>query len=267
MSQKINVVLLKDFALLGRKGELIEIESDYARSYLLPKGIVKQITDKNTANRLKKKQSNRNSVIQPSLSEQSKALLYTYNDPAASSDGRPILGKLPPMTFCVHFKHSQTRKMSWEWYPSYRLNRLPAGYKFVILNYKGHKYLATFHYLRQLLIRKVHSALIIDGSNLGWVQGKPAMDPIFDLYEYIADKSDKFFFPFIWTFDKSFKRKLSKTESRELSEFCAWSGTKIVDYADEEIFKQAKRFHTKYIFSQDHFKQYHTEYFTRITYR
>ena len=267
MSSKICVVLLKDFALLGRKGELLEIESDYARSYLLPKGIVKQVTDKNTVIRLKEKIKDQKKEKQTSLSETSKALLYKYNDPSAGSERQSVLGKLPPMKFRVHFKNSHTEKMSWEWYPAYKLNRLPAGYRFVSLTHKGRQYLGTFHYLQQLLIRRVHSPLIIDGSNLGWVKGKPAMDPIFDLYEYIADKSEKFFFPFIWAFDKSFKRKLPKTERRELTEFCAWSGTKVVDYADEEIFKLAKRYHTKYIFSQDHFKQYHTEYYTRITYR
>lgn len=262
----MSVLLLKDFALLGRQGELIDIESDYAKSYLLPNGIVKQVTDKQLAKRLKEKQKKRNKMIHTSLSEQSKALLYQYADPTGTVEKR-IMGKLPPMTFRIHFRYAETAKLSWEWYPSYRLNRLPAGYKYVILMYRGRKYLGTFHYLQQLLMRRVHSPLVIDGSNLGWVKGKPAMDPIFDLYDYIADKSDKFFFPFIWAFDKSFKRKLSKTEQKELNEFCSWSGTKIVDYADEEIFKLAKKYRTKYIFSQDHFKQYHTEYFTRITYR
>jgi len=267
MSSKISVVLLKDFALLGRKGELVEIEKDYARSYLLPKGIVKQITNNDIALRLKEKEKYRKQKKDSALSEQSKALLYKYNDPAAGNEGSSILGRLPPMSFKVHFRHAEAERMGWEWYPSHRLNRLPAGYKFVILLYKGRRYLGTFHYLQQLLFRRVHSPLIIDGSNLGWVKGRPAMDPIFDLYDYIADKSEKFFFPFIWAFDKSFRRKLTKTERRELSEFCTWSGTKIVDYADEEIFKLAKKHHTKYIFSQDHFRQYHTEYFTRITYR
>jgi len=267
MSSKISVLLLKDFALLGRKGELVDIESDYARSYLLPNGIVKQIKDKQLIERLKEKQQVQKKRGQSSLSEQSKALLYKYNDPTATAESHSILGKLPPMSFRIHFRHEKIEQMAWEWYPSHRLNRLPAGYKYVILIYKGRKYLGTFHYLQQLLMRRIHSPLIIDGSNLGWVKGKPAMDPIFDLYDYIADKSDKFFFPFIWAFDKSFRRKLSKTERRELTEFCTWSGTKIVDYADEEIFKLAKKFHTRYIFSQDHFRQYHTENFTRITYR
>lgn len=263
----MNVILLRDFALLGKKGDFVEIESDYANSYLIPEGIVKQITDKSMIMELKEKQKLRQKERQQALSEDSKALLYQYNDPAAVLENHPIMGKLPPMDFSVHLRHAQKQQMSWEWYPPHRLNRLPAGYKFVILQYKGTRYLGTFHYLQQLMIRKVHSPLIIDGSNLGWVKGKPAMDPIFDLYEYISDKSEKFFFPFFWAFDKSFKRKLSKTEGRELSEFCSWGGTKIVDYADVEIFKLAKKHRTKYIFSQDHFKQYHTEFFTRITYR
>ncbi|MFW6263815.1 MAG: hypothetical protein ACOC34_07275 [Thermotogota bacterium] len=267
MSTKMCVILLKDFALLGRKGELVEIERNYAHSYLLPEGIVKQITDRSVAKRLKEKQKDQHRKEQSTLSEQAKARLYRYNEPAATNEGCSIIGKLPPMTFRVHFNHSHMEKIAWEWYPSHRLNRLPAGYKYVILRYKGQKYLATFHFLQQLLLRRIHSPLIIDGSNLGWVKGRPAMDPIFDLYEYIADKSEKFFFPFIWAFDKSFRRKLSKTERRELNEFCTWSGTRIVDYADEEIFKLAKRYHTRYIFSQDHFRQYHTEYFTRISYR
>ncbi len=267
MSSKISVVLLKDFALRGMKRDLIYNDKDYANSYLLPQGIVKHIKDKQLIKHLKEKQQVQKRREQSGLSEHSKALLYKYNDPAVITEGNPILGKLPPMSFRVHFKNTDGGRMSWEWYPSHRLNRLPAGYKYVILLYKGRKYLGTFHYLQQLLMRKVHSPLIIDGSNLGWVKGRPAMDTIFDLYDYIADKSEKFFFPFVWAFDKSFKRKLSKTEKRELNEFCNWSGTIIVDYADEEIFKLAKRYHTRYIFSQDHFRQYHTEYFTRITYR
>jgi len=267
MSSTISVVLLKDFALLGRKGELVRVEKDYVHSYLLPHGIVKEITDQQVAKQIKEKQKARRTKIPKSMSEQSKALLYQYNDPTVITEGNPILGRLPPMNFYAYFRHSQREKMAWEWYPSHRLNRLPAGYKFVILIHKRRRYLGTFHYLQQFLMRRIHSALIIDGSNLGWVKGKPAMDPIFDLYDYIADKSEKFFFPFVWAFDQSFKRKLSKTEKRELSEFCTWTGAKIVDYADEEIFKLAKRYHTKYIFSQDHFKQYHTEHFIRITYR
>lgn len=267
MATRMNVVLLKDFALLGKKGEFVEIESDYAKSYLLPEGIAKQMNDMSMIELLKEKQKLRQKERQQTLSEASKALLYQYNDPVAAMENHPIIGKLPPMNFSVHFLHDQKHQMNWEWYPTHRLNKLPAGYKFVVLQYKGSRYLGTFLYLRQLMIKKVHSPLIVDGSNLGWVNGKPAMDPIFDLYEYIANKSEKFFFPFIWAFDKSFKRKLSKTESRELSEFCSWAGTKIVDYADVEIFKLAKKYRTKYIFSQDHFKQYHTDFFTRITYR
>jgi hypothetical protein len=97
--------------------------------------------------------------------------------------------------------------------------------------------------------------------------GRPAIDPIFYLYDYISDKSEKFFFPLIWAFDKSFRRKLTKTEKRELDEFCSWFGTTTVDYADKEIFKLAKIYKTHFIFSQDHFKEYHMEYFTRITFR
>jgi len=263
----IKIILLKDFALLGYKGEIVQVPQEYAHSYLFPSGVAADIQDSETVNELQEEFARENKLKDQKLSTEAKESLYRYNSPIDNTRDKRPLGKLPPMNFRVHFMNGTSEKMRWEWYPPHRLGRLPAGYKFVLLSFRGRRYLATFHYLQTLSLRKVHSALIVDGSNLGWSQGRPSMDPIFDLYEYICDKSEKFFFPFIWAFDRSFKRKLTKTEKKELVEFCSWSGTKIVDYADEEIFRMAKVYNTNYIFSQDHFNQYHTENYTRISYR
>src|SRR6056297_2593354 len=107
MSTKLSVILLKDFALLGKKGELIEIEKEYAQSYLLPKGIVKQITDRQTVNSLKNKQKERHRQAQKKLSESAKALLYQYNDPTARSDTRSVSGKMPPMSLRINLGYKR----------------------------------------------------------------------------------------------------------------------------------------------------------------
>lgn len=266
-SKMIKIILLKDFALLGYKGEIVQVQEEYAHSYLFPNGVATDTQDKKMVYELQEELEHKNKAKEYALSREAKEALYRYNAPSNGMGYKISLGKLPPMSFKVYFMNGRSEKIRWEWYPPHRLSKLPADYKFVLLFFKGRRYLATLHYLQTLTMRKVRSALIVDGSNLGWTQGRPSMDPIFDLYEYISNKSEKFFFPIIWAFDRSFKRKLTKTEKKELAEFCSWSGTKVVDYADEEIFRMAKVYNTGYIFSQDHFNQYHTENYTRISYR
>ncbi len=267
MATQIEIILLKDFSLLGKAGEVATVQLDYAKNYLFPNGIAKKIKAEDVEKIIYEKKRQKREE-QKKNSGTVKSSLYVFNNPDnAYVSKRNQLGRIPPLTFRIKMREDIREKISWKWYPTNRLNNLPAGDRYVIIHYRGKSYFSTYNYLQKLRLRNCHSPLIVDGSNLGWKDGKPATDPIFYLYDYIADKSEKFFFPLIWTFDKSFRRKLTKTEKRELKEFCSWSGTIIVDYADKEIFKLAKKYRTRFIFSMDHFKEYHTENFTRITFR
>lgn len=267
MAIQIEVLLLKNFSLLGKAGEVTKVQSDYAKNYLIPNGIAKRIgtTEAERLRSIKKKEEREQ---QKNISETAGKKLFVFNNPEnAYVSKRESIGRTLPFTFKIKMRNDHQETVRWKWYPTNRLNNLPAGDRYVLIQYRGKSYFATYNYLQKLRIRRCHSPLIVDGSNLGWTDGKPATDPVFYLYDYIADKSEKFFFPLIWAFDNSFRRKLTKTEKRELKEFCSWAGTTTVDYADKEIFQLAKKYGTRFIFSMDHFKEYHTEYFMRISFR
>jgi len=272
MPGKINVVLLKDFAVLGSEGDLASVNKGYAKRYLIPKGIVKIITEEEKEAIAKEKNIRKQKEEKAFLAENSsrfKAVnaLYVYNTSAKEGNKLPYIGHIPPMRFKIKSGRDRQETVAWKWYPTNRLANLPGDQRFVVVKYKKERFFCTFQYLKAMRMRRVSAPMIVDGSNLGWYSGQPSMDPIFYLYQYIAEESEQFFFPLIWAFDKSFKRKLTKTEKREFNEFKNWSGVRVVDYADTMIFKLAKRFNTKYIFSNDHFKEYHTEHFVRISFR
>ncbi len=265
MSTSIKIYLLKDFSILGENGSIVEVDLKYARNYLFPKKIAREAT---LSDIVEKKRSISIGKKENKLTLKGRGNLdkYLKNHSLSDTRGR-FIEKVPDFSNFFRNHESSREKFSWRWYEANRLSLLPYGPKYVTIKYRKNEYLATYTYLKALISRKTKSPIIVDGSNLGWYNGYPSLDSVFSLFGYLAVESNQFFFPIIWVFDNSFRRKLTEGEKRSFDEFKRWSGVKIVDYADKEIFRLAKIFGTKYLFSNDHFKEYHTDGFVRISMR
>jgi len=260
MASNIKVQLLRDFSVLGKRYAVIKVNKKYAHDYLIPKGIANEIL---TAHDLKEDESQQNTLSERNLSVtvfSKKSGVHTYI--ARRITERPPEEKL---RICIGI-NADPERISWEWLPANKLSFLPYGERYVIINFRKQKYLATFNYLKKLPVRKIKAPIVVDGSNLGWYKGFPEMESVFSLFSYLANDSAQFFFPVFWVFDRSFRRKLGDADKRVFDEFKNWAGVKIVDYADREIFRTARKVSTRFIFSNDHFKEFFKGDFFRISF-
>jgi len=258
MSSNVKVFLLRNFGVLGKKGKVVEVNGKYAKDFLYPNKIAREASVKDTddTNYLKEKRKDERISIERYLTRET-----------MQKGKRAYTGKIPEFNNFFKNAEGEKEKITWSWYPTNRLNLLPYGPRYVKIKYKKQEYTGTFVYLNSLLRRRVKASIIVDGSNLGWYNGYPSLDPIFSLYNYLARDSDQFFFPVIWVFDNSFRRKLTSGEKVSYDEFKSSDGVKTVNYADKEIFQMAKKYDTRYLFSNDHFKEYHMKGFVRISMR
>jgi len=67
----MKIILLEDVKSLGKKGDIVEVNTGYARNFLLPKKIGLEATDKNL-NELRLKKKNEARVAQGNLEEAQK---------------------------------------------------------------------------------------------------------------------------------------------------------------------------------------------------
>ncbi|HPE67736.1 MAG TPA: bL9 family ribosomal protein [Thermotogota bacterium] len=258
MSSHVSIYLLKDFPVLGKKGNVVRVPRKYANHFLVPRKIARKIEPGNTPPPPLPQELPAGRTPQQVLPSRKKSRDVSASFPT----------QLPPVSFPVSFRHGGEKEwVRWEWYPAHRLAYLPGGGRFVLIRFRKKTYFATFSYLQALVRRKIRAPLIVDGSNTGWVNGFPSLDPIFLVYDYIARDSEQFFFPLVWVFDTSFRRKLCPSERNTLDEFSRWWGVRVVGYADRMIFQMAREYGTRFLFSDDRFQEFFTEDYTRISFR
>jgi hypothetical protein len=168
MATQINIILLKNFSLLGKAGDITKVRSNYAKNYLFPKGIAEKI-ESDTAEKLKKnrKREKREEELKK-VSEFSKESLYVYNNPEnAFVSKNKLMGWMPPLSFRVRLGDEHREQISWRWYPTNRLNNLPAGDRYVVIKYRGKSYFGTFNYLQKLRIRNCYCGWLQSGMDCG----------------------------------------------------------------------------------------------------
>ncbi len=253
MSARVCVRLIKDFPVLGKEGTVHVVTKKYADQFLLPEEIA-IIVPVNTVFEPSPKPTQR---LRPLLK------LTDLLTDCQSVSRREL--KLPLMRFFLKTAPNlPIQSVSWEWVEPGRLRLLPHGNIYVKIDYAKRTYLATLEYLQSLSFRRVRKPVVVDGSNVGWLSGEPSVSGLFEVYYYIAKRSDQFYFPLYWVFDRSFRRVLKWGEKSIFDEFCRYAGVKTVDYADREIFETAKSVKTPFILSNDRFKEFFTEGYTRI---
>lgn len=262
MAAKVWVQLLKDYHVVGRKGQIVEVERGFAEGYLIPNRIGK----KTYASRQNRPSHHLDTPPQAPV---------VFNHAELYPKKRPLpyellqkMQRLPPSQFAVFFSGEQKReKVRWEWVEPRKLNLYPPGERFLWIWYRRRKYLASLTYLKALKSRKIRNALIVDGSNVGWTYGYASIEPLFSIFSYIAQDSEQFFFPLVWVFDRSFRRKLTRADRSVFDEFTYGTDSRIVDYADKEIFGLTKEYETPFVFSDDRFGEYYTRNIVRIGFR
>jgi hypothetical protein len=254
VSARVCIRLLKDFPVLGKEGTVHVVTKKYADQYLLPEkiAVIVPIT----------------TVYEPSgpPSPKIRPMLKLGDLKTGGFEASMRELRLPPMRFFLKTTPDlPIQSVSWEWVEPGRLRLLPQGNIYVKIEYAKHRYLATLEYVQSLASRKVRKPIIVDGSNVGWLSGEPSVSGLFEVYYYIAKRSDQFYFPLLWVFDRSFRRVLKWGEKKIFDEFCRYAGVKVVDYADREVFETAKSLKTPYILSNDRFKEFFTEGYIRIS--
>ena len=253
MSARVCVRLLKDFSVLGKAGTVHVVTKKYADEYLLRENIARIVP----INTIYKPAQTLEPQVRPTLG------IGDLKTTPVEISTKGL--NLPPMRFRLKTAGDlPIQTVSWEWVEPGRLRLLPRGNIYVKIAYGKRSFLATLEYLKSLTSRKVRKPVVIDGSNVGWSSGEPSVLGLFDVYYYIAKRSDQFYFPMYWVFDRSFRRTLWWEEKKIFDEFCRYAGVKVVDYADREVFEMAKSVKTPYILSNDRFKEFFTEGYVRI---
>jgi hypothetical protein len=254
MSARVSIFMLKDFPVIGKKGTVHAVSKKYAQEYLLPKKIAKIVPQGTTPE-----------VQQNQISHQfCRSHLVIDKKKESYSFLKKDLRLPRSQFFLKNPQYMPIQSISWEWIDPRRLRFLPRGEIYVKIAYAREEYLGTYDYLKSLSVRCVKNSLVIDGSNIGWSSGFPSIRSVFDAYDYIAKRSEQFFFPLYWVFDRSFRKQLRWGEQKIFDEFCRYSGVRTVDYADREIFETAKKKKTPYIFSNDRFKEFFVDDYIRI---
>ncbi len=262
MARKLRIQLVQDYPVVGRKGQIVEVEKRYAEKYLIPSKI---------AVKTQKSEDGYPFVPVKSSSKHNNERFFLTNRQNLSPPIHEVLRKtqrMPPASFHITPYADRTRmEVYWEPIEPRKLLLFPQGDRFAWIHFRREKYLANFRFIQALRRRKIRSPLIIDGSNVGWFHGSASVSPLFSVFSYIADHSEQFFFPLIWVFDRSFRNHLPGSEKPTFDEFTRGSGCRTVEYADRLIFRLTKEYQTPYVFSDDRFGEYYTRNIIRISFR
>jgi hypothetical protein len=262
MARKLLIQLVQDYPVVGRKGQIVEVERRYAEKFLIPRKI---------AEKTQKVKDEYPFTPVKSSSKQKNERFFVSSKQNLSLPIGEVLRKtqrMPPASFHITpFADQKRMRVFWEPIEPRKLLLFPQGDRFAWIHFRREKYLANFQFIQALRRRRIRSPLIIDGSNVGWFHGSASVSPLFSVFSYIAEHSEQFFFPLVWVFDRSFRKHLPRSEKPTFDEFTSGSGCRTVEYADRLIFRLTKEYQTPYVFSDDRFGEYYTRNIIRISFR